>query len=327
MKRFYSIFFPAVIMAAGIMAWTASCVHEADISDQPEICFEGQVLPIFLNSCAIAACHDGTGESDLRLDSYLDISHTVVPYDPEASESYKAITASWGENQMPPGQPLSLDNRTIIRLWIEQGAGLTICPEAGGGPDDGYVNPRACFTRDILPVLVSRCGSPGCHDEITHEEGYIFTSYSSAMKAVKPGNVNDSKLYKVITDDDPDDRMPPQGKTQLLKAEIDSIAKWISYGALNENCGEVCDTINPVTFSAVVLPVINKYCTGCHSGTAPQGGVTLTSYSNISAAAASGILVKVLRGNGAPEMPPSGAFSECRIRQIELWVADGYKNN
>jgi mono/diheme cytochrome c family protein len=176
-------------------------------------------------------------------------------------------------------------------------------------------------------VLVSRCGSTGCHDDITHEEGYIFTSYTSAMKAVKPGNVNDSKLYEVITDDDSDDRMPPAGKPQLLKAEIDSIAKWISYGALNENCGEACDTINPVSFSADVLPLVNTYCSGCHSGTAPQGGVTLTSYSNVSGVAASGLLGKVLRGSGAPKMPPSGAFSECRIRQLEMWIADGYKNN
>jgi hypothetical protein len=29
---------------------------------------------------------------------------------------------------MPPKQPLSLENRTLIRVWIEQGAAETTCP-------------------------------------------------------------------------------------------------------------------------------------------------------------------------------------------------------
>jgi hypothetical protein len=34
--------------------------------------------------------------------------------------------------KMPPDEPLSKDNRTIIRLWIEQGAPATDCPPASG---------------------------------------------------------------------------------------------------------------------------------------------------------------------------------------------------
>ena len=60
------------------------------------------------------------------------------------------------------------------------------------------MNPVACFTRDILPVLNSKCGIAGCHDPITHEEGYVFTSYTTTMEAVNPGNPSNSKLYEVI---------------------------------------------------------------------------------------------------------------------------------
>lgn len=113
-----------------IISWVTSCTHLNDLTDLPEVCFEGDILPIFANSCAISGCHDGQGESDLRFNNYLDISHAVVPGDPYSSKAYKAIIATFGENKMPPDQPLSLDNRTLIRIWIEQGAKLTTCPQS-----------------------------------------------------------------------------------------------------------------------------------------------------------------------------------------------------
>jgi hypothetical protein len=315
-----------------IISWITSCTHEGDVTNFPEICFEADILPIFTNSCAISGCHDGNGESDLILNSYLDISHSVIPGYPYKSKVYKAITATTGENKMPPDQPLSLENRTLIRIWIEQGARLTICPEnssnnGGGGGDDSYVNPRACFTRDILPVLVSRCATTDCHDAVTHQEGYIFTSYTSTMSAVRPGNISDSKIYEVITKAGGEDKMPPAGNSQLTVSEIDSIAAWIGYGALNENCGEVCDTINPVTFSGNIWPIIQTTCTGCHSGTSPSGNVTLASYNNVATVASSGLLIQSLTGDGVPKMPPAGFFSACKIRQFEIWINDGFLNN
>ncbi|MBG0857912.1 MAG: hypothetical protein IQL11_00305, partial [Bacteroidales bacterium] len=231
-----------------------------------------------------------------------------------------------GENKMPPDQPLSLENRIIIRLWIEQGAMLTTCPDTTG-QSSGYVNPYACFSRDILPVLVSRCASTGCHDAITHTEGYIFSSYSTTMAAVFPGNLNESKLYEVITTAVGEEKMPPAASPQLTSAEIDSIAAWIRYGALNQFCGETCDTVNPVTFSGVIWPVMKTSCTGCHSGSLPQGGVALENYINVAAAAGSGLLINALRGNGVTRMPPAVLFSACRIRQFEIWISNGYLNN
>jgi hypothetical protein len=111
------------------LSWISSCTHDAKLTDFPPVCFDRDVLPVFGPNCAIPRCHDGTGESQLALDNYPDILRTVVPYNPDASPSYKAITATWGENRMPPDQPLSLENRTIIRIWIEQGAFPTTCPD------------------------------------------------------------------------------------------------------------------------------------------------------------------------------------------------------
>jgi mono/diheme cytochrome c family protein len=309
-----------------ILTWIVSCKHDLLLDNIPEICFERDVLPVFQNNCAISGCHDGNGESNLILNSYVPISHAVEPGNPYASNIYKAIIATSGENKMPPGQPLSTDNRIKIRLWIEQGAGLTTCTETTGS-NPGYVNPLACFSRDILPVLSSRCASTGCHDAVTHKEGYVFTSYSTTITTVTPGNPAASKLYSVIKLATGENKMPPSGKPQLTTTEIDSIAAWIRRGALNQNCGEVCDTLNPVTFSGTIWPVVQSSCTGCHSGTTPGGGVLLANYTNVATAAANGSLVNALKGNGVTRMPPGIIFSDCRIRMFEIWVKNGYLNN
>jgi len=139
-KIYFSL---AILLILTTVSWITSCTHDAKIADMPEVCFERDVLPIFTNSCAISGCHDGGGESRLALDNYVDISHFVVPGNPYSSRAYQAIIASMGENKMPPDQPLSLENRTIIRLWIEQGAGLIVCPKITFGirvKNDSLIN-------------------------------------------------------------------------------------------------------------------------------------------------------------------------------------------
>lgn len=110
------------------VSWITSCTHDAKIADIPEICFQRDILPIFTNNCAMSGCHDGRGESGRALNNYIDISNSVVPRNPNSSQLYQAIIDQWGFNRMPPSQPLSLENRTLIRLWIEQGANETVCP-------------------------------------------------------------------------------------------------------------------------------------------------------------------------------------------------------
>jgi hypothetical protein len=332
MKPFKIYLSLSLIILITTFAWVTSCTHVADIANVPEVCFEGDVLPIFINSCAMAGCHDGGGgqESRLILNNYVDIHNTVVPGDPNASKSYQSIIGKGGEGRMPPGQPLSLDNRTLIRIWIEQGANLTTCggtTTLGGGDGSNTGTTRACFTRDILPVIVSRCASVGCHDATTHAEGLIYISYSSTMTSVSPGNPSNSRLYQAIKTTIGEGKMPPVGKPQLSVAETDSIGKWIGYGALNETCGESCDTISPVTFSGTIWPILQSSCTGCHSGTAPSGNTLISSYNNVATIASSGVLLNSLKGAGIPKMPVGGGFSACRIRQFDIWIKAGFLNN
>lgn len=311
-------------------SWITSCTHTANIANMPVVCFEGDVLPIYTNNCAVTGCHDGSRGSRMVFNNYADIRASVTPGNPGNSQSYQAIISKWG-NTMPPNRPISLENRTIIRLWIEQGAEQTTCPVAnnpnGSSGGDTVVTKRACFTRDILPVLVSRCGIASCHDAVSHKEGYNYTSYTSTLQSVNAGNPGNSKLYEVITSNSGENKMPPVNYSQLSAAEIDSIGKWIGYGALNETCGDACDTINPVTFSGTIWPIMQTSCTGCHTGASPGGGITLANYSNVQALALNGSLINSLQGTGVSQMPKGGSLSACRIRQFEIWINNGSLNN
>jgi mono/diheme cytochrome c family protein len=318
-----SLFLTMIIILVAV-SWISSCTHVADIANFPQICFEGEVLPIFTNNCAMTGCHDGRGETRMTLNNYAEISRGVVAGNPNGSRFYTAIIAKGGENMMPPRQPLSLENRTIIRLWIEQGAQETTCGGTGG---NNPVVQHACFARDVLPVLLSKCATTLCHDAVTHKEGYNYSTYSSTMGSVVAGDPAASRLYTVITSSGGESKMPPANYTQLTTAEIDSIGQWISYGALNENCGEVCDTINPVTFSGTLWPIIQTNCTGCHSGNSLGGGIALTNYNDVKTVAANGVLMNSLNGTGVSKMPKGGSFSACRIRQFQIWINAGYLNN
>ena len=319
-----------IILIFSIILWISSCRHDALIpANLREICFDSEVLPIFQNNCGIAGCHDGTRGSRSSFDSYANISNGVVAGNPNGSRLYQAIIGKSGEGRMPPDQPLTLENRTIIRLWIEQGAKQTLCADTTSqntGLPLSY-NARACFSRDILPVLVSACAMTGCHDAATHTD-YSFVNYASTLRAVSAGNPGGSTLYRVITTTSGENKMPPSPKPRLTQAQIDSIYKWISYGAPNETCGEVCDTINTVTFSGAVWPTIQTTCTGCHTtASSSNGSISLAGYIDVQTVAANGKLMNALKGNGVTKMPPSGSLTACKIRQFQIWINNGYKNN
>jgi len=110
------------------LSWITSCTHDANITDQPVVCFDRDILPMLASSCDMQGCHDGAFHGGETFDNYTTIRHHVVPGNPNKSILYQVITDTWGFNRMPPKQPLSIENRTLIRVWIEQGAAETTCP-------------------------------------------------------------------------------------------------------------------------------------------------------------------------------------------------------
>jgi hypothetical protein len=116
----------SLILFCGLFtAGISSCRHNDDISALPEICFQSEILPIFQTSCAISGCHDG-GEFDLS--DYNAIIGSVTPGNAMQSRIYTVMTNAWSGNMMPPDRPVPLQNRSKIKVWIEQGAKNSACP-------------------------------------------------------------------------------------------------------------------------------------------------------------------------------------------------------
>lgn len=111
-----------ILTIVAVLILNNSCKHDGVPADQFEqIKFSEQVLPIFQNSCATSGCHDGRGgESDYIFTDYSGIMKSITPGNADKSEAYQAMISTF--ELMPPKNALSVNKRTVIRLWIEQGA-------------------------------------------------------------------------------------------------------------------------------------------------------------------------------------------------------------
>lgn len=293
--------------------------------DSSFVTYPGTIVPIFEANCI--GCHGPpTPAAGIDLTNYEDVA-TVA----QNGSLMGSILYLPGYSEMPKnGPPLTDCETALIQKWIND----TTFTGGGGGlpcdPDTVY------FQNTVLPLLQSSCATTGCHDEITHEHGIIMTTYEKIMQTVeiKPFEPWDSKLYEVIEDDYQSDRMPPPPGPPFTQDQKDIIYNWILQGALNNYCDdEDCDSVN-VSFSGTVFPIIQNNCYGCHSGSNPSGGLSLTNYNQIKNSGSilpgtSGSLLGTITwASGNSPMPKNGnMLSDCNIAQITRWIEDGMPDN
>jgi hypothetical protein len=76
------------------------------------------------------------------------------------------------------------------------------------GPLDDAITTSTCdpdtiyFQNSILPLVVSSCGTTGCHDQESHKDGIILTDYASIIKTgeIKPGDPGGGIVIAGYTD-------------------------------------------------------------------------------------------------------------------------------
>ncbi len=202
----------------------------------------------------------------------------------------------------------------------------------GGGPlpiSEPCDTDTVYFAQSILPLLVSNCAGPGCHDAISHESGVRLYDYSNIMQQVDPGDPNNSDLLTDGIWETGDNAMPPSPNPSLTPAQQDLIVTWIQQGATNNSCTGGCDTSN-VTFSGTIAPLVQNNCAGgsCHDANAPTGNINLTTYAGVAQIANNGSLAGAIQ-HQAPytSMPPGLWLTQCQIDQVLIWVQDGSPNN
>lgn len=190
-------------------------------------------------------------------------------------------------------------------------------------PDSVY------FANDVMPILQSNCAFSGCHGGGSAQDGVDLSSYDQIIRTgeVSPFNAGRSDLIEVMLDNDPDDVMPPPPAARLSAEQIQLISDWINQGAQENSCSS-CDTTT-FSFSMAVQPTIISYCQGCHSGSNPGGGISLTNYQEIVTQSQSGALLGSVTGaSGYVAMPfNQPALDACKVDQIRRWIAAGTPDN
>lgn len=88
------------------------------------------------------------------------------------------------------------------------------------------------------------------------------------------------------------------------------------------------DTNNPdvVTYQNTAKFILDNSCVECHNATTMSGGVSLHTFENAAAEAASGIMLARMTSETDP-MPPSGNLPDAIIQDLRDWLEDGLLEN
>ncbi len=188
----------------------------------PLVCFESQILPIFLSNCAKSNCHDAaSANKGYIFDSYQNIiSRGIRPGRATNSDVYKVLFET-GNKKMPPlpNPDLTAEQKALIGRWINEGAlNTTNC---GTSCDTS----RFTFSADIKNILINNC--TGCHGGTTPANNMNFTTYDGVRAVAING-----KLMGAITHA-PGFSPMPKNASKLSDCNITKIRKWIASGSPN----------------------------------------------------------------------------------------------
>lgn len=188
------------------------------------LCFERDILPIFVSNCAKSGCHDAaTRKEGYQFTSWATITaKKFKPGDPDDTELYEKITEDDHDDRMPPppNAPLTQAQIALIKNWIERGA-----PNSTGCASTGCDTNSYTYSGTIAPMLNTYC--KGCHNNNLQSGGYNYETHAGVVAAVNSGRfigaVKHQAGYSPM----------PQGGNKLTDCQIRQIEKWIATGTPN----------------------------------------------------------------------------------------------
>lgn len=119
-KRLKNLIAPLIAGIAIICLINSACKQDGVPADQIQKIPFATVQQVYYDYCT--ECHSGGGGEGGHLDftSYDGILRTVSPGNSSKSKSYTVMTNTF--QRMPPNNAVPTNKRTLIRLWIDQGA-------------------------------------------------------------------------------------------------------------------------------------------------------------------------------------------------------------
>ena len=226
-KKFAAV---ACTVSIGCSSIFYSCTHQPFVLPEnqrtgaPDICFERDILPIFISNCARSGCHNADSHREgYTLDSYDNIvKKGIVAGNPAASIIWQSIYIhpSGVETMPPDGHDLSPGDLDLIKRWIVYGAvnGGTACSISSCDTN------LFTYSGAIAPMMRKYC--TGCHGSVSTSAGSL-EDYASVREAAVNGrmigDVSHATGYNPM----------PQGGTRLSDCQITQIKKWVAAGAPN----------------------------------------------------------------------------------------------
>jgi mono/diheme cytochrome c family protein len=191
----------------------------------PTICFTSQIRPIYVTNCAMSGCHDGSASShaphDVVLTDYTHIMQGIKPRHPERSKYYTELIAflGIGNGGMPPSKPLSSQQISLIKAWIEQGADESDCTSSSC--DTANVT----YSGIVSAIFSINCNQ--CHNSTTTSGGVNLDGYNNLKAELDANKTN--LLNAIGYSSSP--KMPPA--YELTSCEIEQINIWVRNGYPN----------------------------------------------------------------------------------------------
>lgn len=183
----------------------------------PNMCFQEDILPIFVSNCTNKGCHNSIDkEEGWDLSTYEGIMKGIVPKHPLRSEIFQKIR---GKNpEMPPEGHAKLSSTQVdkIKQWINFGAENTsncsVCDTAS-----------FAYSTEVKPIIGIWC--LGCHNSGAQSGSVNLDGYNNlqpyATSGLLLGCINHEAGFKP---------MPPNGN-KISSCDIKIIQKWIDDGA------------------------------------------------------------------------------------------------
>jgi len=196
-----------------------SCKHEnLPYVNGDSICFERDILPIFVSNCAMSGCHDANTRAEgYDLSNYASIlKRGIKSGNPADSEIWEVID----DGSMPPKGSLTAIQKSYIKTWIAAGAKNGI--NCYVGCDSNVFTYSAGVSK-----IMSQC--TGCHSG-TNPSGKIDLSNVAGVKSVALSG----KLVGSVKQLSGFVLMPPYGSPKLSDCQITQIQKWINNGCKND---------------------------------------------------------------------------------------------
>lgn len=171
-----------------------------------------------------SSCHSGTNAyanavpgndaiTDITNVDYLLSTRLIIPGEPDISPLFQMIQSA----DMPPGQPLSVSEVTLIKEWIADFNKQETT--GGGGLQTIALGPT--FNSLKVNVFLSKCYS--CHAT----RGVKLDTYASVS-----GAINNNNLRGRVAGTS-GNVMPPMGSAQLTAQEKAFVLQWIDAGFAN----------------------------------------------------------------------------------------------